>query len=82
MKTATVRDLRNSFPRIAAWVEDGEPVEITRGGKPFARLVPIEPAEPKQFKMPDIKRRLEETFDRVYDSEDIARGIAESRGDS
>src|SRR5882724_615439 len=36
MKTATVRDLRKRFPRIAAWIEQGQPVEITRGGKVFA----------------------------------------------
>jgi antitoxin (DNA-binding transcriptional repressor) of toxin-antitoxin stability system len=38
MKTATVRDLRNRFPRIAAWIKQGQPVEITRAGKAFARL--------------------------------------------
>jgi prevent-host-death family protein len=82
VKTATVRDLRNSFPRIAAWVEEGEPVEITRGGKPFARLVPVEPPKPTKFNMPDIGARLRKTYgDRVYDSDDIARGISESRGD-
>jgi antitoxin (DNA-binding transcriptional repressor) of toxin-antitoxin stability system len=38
MKTATIRDLRNSFPTVAKWIEEGECVEITRSGKPFARL--------------------------------------------
>ena len=41
MKTATIRDLRNSFPTVARWIEEGECVEITRSGKPFARLAPI-----------------------------------------
>ena len=41
MKTASVRDLRNDFARLSAWIENGEPVEITKGGKPFARLVPV-----------------------------------------
>jgi hypothetical protein len=27
MKTATVRDLRNCFARVSAWIENGEPVE-------------------------------------------------------
>jgi prevent-host-death family protein len=39
MKTATVSDLRNRFPLVAAWIEEGESVEITKAGKPFARLV-------------------------------------------
>jgi hypothetical protein len=28
MKTATVRDLRNHFPRVAAWIEEGEPTNF------------------------------------------------------
>jgi antitoxin (DNA-binding transcriptional repressor) of toxin-antitoxin stability system len=43
MKTATVRDLRNKFPRVAAWIAEGEAVEITKAGKLFARLVPATP---------------------------------------
>ncbi len=74
MKTATVRDLRNHFPRVAAWIEDGEPVEITRAGKVFARLLPAAPAKPRRFKMPDIMARLERDFgDRVYSAEEVAR---------
>jgi prevent-host-death family protein len=82
MKTATVRDLRNRFPRVAAWIDNGEPVEITKSGKPFARLVPAAPEKPRRFKMPDIKARLARTFgDKVYDAAEIARGIAASRGE-
>ena len=80
MKTATVRDLRNRFPRVAAWIEEGEPVEITKSGKPFARLVPAAPERPRRFKMPDIMARLERTFGgSTYDAADIARGLAASR---
>jgi len=43
MKTATVRDLRNRFPRVAAWIKQGQSVEITKAGKAFARLVPARP---------------------------------------
>ena len=82
MKTATVRDLRNRFPRVAAWIEQGEPVEITRAGKVFARLVPAQPEKPRKFKMPDIMARLRANFgDKVYSAEDLARGLAESRGE-
>jgi prevent-host-death family protein len=82
MKTATVRDLRNRFPRVAAWIAEGEPVEITRNGKPFARLLPAVPEKRRRFKMPDIMARLNEDFgDANYDAADIARGLASSRGD-
>ncbi len=74
MKTATVRDLRNRFPRVAAWIEEGQPVEITKAGKPFARLVPAAPKKPRRFKMPDILARLERAYgDRVYSAEAVAR---------
>ena len=80
MKTATVSDLRNRFPLVAAWIEEGESVEITKAGKPFARLVPVAPKTPRRFKMPDIMARLERTFgDSTYDAADLARGLAASR---
>ena len=82
MKTATVRDLRNRFPRVAALIEQGEPVEITRGGKVFARLVPAKPEKPRRFKMPDIMARLRANFgDKIYSAEEIQGLIQESRGE-
>ncbi len=82
MKTATVRDLRNRFPRIAQWIEQGEPVEITRAGKVFARLVPAPPAKPRRFQMPDIMARLNRTFgETCYEAADLASGLEASRGE-
>jgi antitoxin (DNA-binding transcriptional repressor) of toxin-antitoxin stability system len=82
MKTANVRDLRNRFPRVAAWIEQGEPVEITRNGKVFARLVPAVPEKPRRFKMPDILARLRANFgDKVYSAEELQGVIQESRGE-
>jgi prevent-host-death family protein len=82
MKTATVRDLRNRFARVASWIAEGEPVEITKSGKPFARLLPAVRPKPRRFKMPDIMARLNQNFgDSSYDATDLARGLAASRGD-
>jgi prevent-host-death family protein len=73
MKTATIRDLRNHFPRVAAWIAEGEPVEITKAGKPFARLVPATPKKPRRFKMPDIMARLKKTWgERVFSAKEVA----------
>ncbi len=73
MKTATVRDLRNRFPRVAAWIEEGEPVEITRAGKLFARLVPAMPKKSRRFKMPDVMARLNKTWGRrVFSAKEVA----------
>lgn len=62
MKCATVRDLRNSFPRVARWIEDGEPVLITRSGKPFARLSPAPSGRKTEPAMPDFLKRLRQRF--------------------
>lgn len=71
MKTATVRDLRNRFPRVAAWIAEGEPVEITKAGKLFARLVP--PAKTPKPVKPDIMAQLKETWgDRIFSTKEVA----------
>ena len=62
MKTATIRDLRNSFPTVARWIEEGECVEITRSGKPFARLAPIPPETKASIDMPDFAQPPEGAF--------------------
>ncbi len=70
MKTATVRDLRNHFPRVAAWIAEGQPVAITKAGKPFARLVP---ATPEKSRKPDIMAQLKEIWgDRVFSTKEVA----------
>ena len=72
MKTATVRDLRNQFPRVAAWIAEGEPVEITRAGKLFARLMPIAPAPKKKLVKPDIMAQLKATWgDRIFSAKEV-----------
>jgi prevent-host-death family protein len=73
MKTASVRDLRNRFARVAAWVAEGQTVEITKSGKVFARLLPPAPARRKKHAKPDILAQLKETWgDRVFSSSEVA----------
>ena len=45
MKTATVRQLRNEFGKISAWLERGETVEVLKRGKAFARIEPARPGK-------------------------------------
>jgi prevent-host-death family protein len=40
MKTATVRDLRNRYTELLAWLAAGQEILITQRGKAIARLVP------------------------------------------
>ena len=73
MKTATIRDLRNRFPRVAAWIAEGESVEITKAGKLFARLVPPAPAKSPHLIKPDIMARLKQTWgNRVFSAREVA----------
>ena len=73
MKTATIRDLRNRFARVAAWIAEGEPVEITKAGKVFARLVPPASVKASKLVKPDIMAQLKATWgDRIFSSKDAA----------
>lgn len=55
MKTASVRDLRQNFPRVMAWIEEGEQVTVTMHRKVIARLIPEKPSAPTN---PDFKARF------------------------
>jgi antitoxin (DNA-binding transcriptional repressor) of toxin-antitoxin stability system len=46
MKSVTVRDLRNHFAKISAWLDQGEEVMITKRGRSYARIVRIEHEKP------------------------------------
>lgn len=75
MKTATVRELRNEFPRIEAWVHEGESINISKRGKVIATLVPALGASITQPRPPkvDIMARLRETWgERVFTMEQVA----------
>ena len=73
MRTATVRDLRNHFARVSAWLEHGEAVEITKGGKVFTRLVPATKTTPRELVKPDVLARLKKTWgDRVFSAREVA----------
>ena len=75
MKTATVRELRNDFPRIEAWVHEGESINISKRGKIIATLIPAlgAAALPQPPPKVDIMARLRETWgDRVFTMEQVA----------
>lgn len=74
MKTASVRDLRNNFARVSTWIAEGESVEITKDGKPFACLVPAAQANPKKLVKVDYMKQLKQTWGtRVFTDEEVAR---------
>lgn len=62
MKTASVRDLRQDFPRILAWLQSGERVAITRRREAVATLVPCAPRKRRRRPAPDLTARLRKVF--------------------
>jgi antitoxin (DNA-binding transcriptional repressor) of toxin-antitoxin stability system len=72
MKTATVRDLRYSFPKIEAWLETGEEVLITKHAKPIGRLVPGAGERRDAPVLPDFEARMKRIWgDRVFTEEEV-----------
>lgn len=81
MKTATVRDLRNDFAKLEAWLGEGEEIRIERRGQPIAILTPVT-AKTRKIKMPDFMARLRENWgDRVFSEEEIKAMREEELGD-
>jgi antitoxin (DNA-binding transcriptional repressor) of toxin-antitoxin stability system len=59
MKTVTVRDLRYDFPKVERMLRKGVELQVTKRGKPIARLTP-EPTE--RPPLPDFLARLKEIY--------------------
>ena len=65
MTTVTIRDLRYDFPKVEELLRQGHEVQITRRGKPIARLVPEKPERPP---FPDFLGRIRAIYgDREFD---------------
>jgi antitoxin (DNA-binding transcriptional repressor) of toxin-antitoxin stability system len=73
MKTATIRDLRYDFSRVEAWIRNGSEIELTRHGRPIARITPLPKPVGRKLVKPDIMARLKETWgDRIFSAKEVA----------
>lgn len=78
MKTATVRDLRNNFAKLEAWLNDGEKVCIEKRGEPVAMLTAMRRAPGRKVKMPDFAARQRAIWgDRVFSDAEV-RAVREA----
>jgi len=59
MRAFTVRDLRQRFPEVEAWLKRGETVAVRKRRKVIGRIVP-EP--PKLLDYPDFEELQKEIF--------------------
>jgi antitoxin (DNA-binding transcriptional repressor) of toxin-antitoxin stability system len=81
VKIASVRDLRQDFPRILAWLQAGEEVAITLRRQAIATLVPRPPPTRGRRPMPDVMARLRDTFgERVIPDEAVQELLDRDRG--
>ncbi len=72
MRTATVRDLRNDFPKLEAWISNGEPIEILKRGKLIARLIPTRMKASEKLVKPNFSKRRKEIFGkRVFSAAEV-----------
>lgn len=62
MKTATIRELRNAFPKVYRLIQNGESVAITNRRKIVATLTPpiVERAAARSHPWSDLDARLSE----------------------
>jgi antitoxin (DNA-binding transcriptional repressor) of toxin-antitoxin stability system len=81
MKTASVRELRQNFPRIMGWLDEGSEIEITHRRQAIAKLVPLRKPAPARKKMPDLMKRLNKVFgDRTISRERMEAILRDNKG--
>jgi prevent-host-death family protein len=82
MQTLTVRDLRYDFGKVEAWLADGKEIEITKHGKPVARLSPPGGRSSPKFDLEEHRRRMKETWGgRVFSVEEVKEMRESELGD-
>lgn len=73
MKTVTVRDLRNSFSMLEAWLLEGEDICIEKRGQPIGILRAWRPDAAVHPAKPDFEARRRAIWgDRVFTEAEVA----------
>ena len=72
MKTVTVRDLRNNFAKVEAWLGEGEEIRVEKRGKPIGFLTATSRSEKTGVQKPDFAARLDAIWgDRVFSAQEV-----------
>jgi len=78
MKTATVRELKHKTAAVLDCVENGQPVEIRKRGRPVAVLSPL---KSRPTARPDFAARLRGIYGTKVLAKTATELLAEERGD-
>lgn len=79
MKNVPARELQREIKAILDRVEKGESVQITRRGRPVARLVPTKPARTKPW--PDLEARANAVLEKRRIEPPPSKQLSRDRGD-
>lgn len=79
MKNVPVRELQREIRAILDRVESGESVEITRRGRPVARLVPAKAPRPEPW--PDLAARARHVMGRRRVAPPPSQQLSQDRGE-
>jgi len=80
MRTAAIRDLRTRFPKLEAWLRQGEPIFITKRGVHVASLVPA-PAAGKRGAAVDFAAQMKRLWGEKRFSDHEARQMLRAARD-
>jgi prevent-host-death family protein len=80
MKTATIRQIRNTFPEILEQVRQGEEILVLNRKTPVARICPLEVEVDKEIQMPDFEDRAKKIWGTKRLS--IGKKLLQERGES
>lgn len=83
MKTITVRDLRQRWPRAEALLQVEKELVVTRDGRPVARLVRIDPEKRRRKRFDPVEHAAWQAsvFGKRNVTAWVDRALAESRAD-
>lgn len=72
MRTVTVRDLRNNFSKVEAWLGEGEEIRIEKRGKPIGFLSSQPRSDRFPFRTVDWEARRQAIWgDRCFSDEEV-----------
>ncbi len=83
MVTTKFEELADNLPQFEAWLQRGEEIELTRGGRALARVVPaVSKTAPRALVKADFAGRMKEIWgDAFFSDEEVSAMRAAELGE-